>query len=308
MLFLRAPKTSFLTVAVATLIVAPIGFAQDSKPAAPVATAAAPAKDPAKAQAAMTRGVEKNSKRRDYTADVDMKGAIMGMDVKGTGKLSVSAKGQMRQEMATQMPMMTMNQTIVNDGKNVWMQMEVQGMPTTVTKGTVDEMNDASKKMGGGMPGGSNDVRDPSAQLGNLAKMIDADTIEENVDIDGKPYWAVSGSMKKDAFGAKENQITKMLSSMMKRVRVLFAKDTDLFSGMEFIDASGKPVIQMRYKNMNFEPKFDDKTFAYEPPAGVKVQNISDALRGFGAMGGEDSEEDEDEEPAKPASKPAGGK
>ena len=35
---------------------------------------------------------------------------------------------------------------------------------------------------------------------------------------------------------------------------------------MEFIDASGKPVIQMRYKNMNFEPKFDDKTFAYEPP------------------------------------------
>ena len=40
----------------------------------------------------------------------------------------------------------------------------------------------------------------------------------------------------------------------------------------------------------------------------MKVQNISDALRGFGAMGGEDSEEDEDEEPAKPASKPAGGK
>ena len=84
--------------------------------------------------------------------------------------------------------MMTMNQTIVNDGKNVWMQMEVQGMPTTVTKGTVDEMNDASKKMGAECRAGAtmSAIRAPSSA--NLAKMIDADTIEENVDIDGKPY------------------------------------------------------------------------------------------------------------------------
>ena len=42
----------------------------------------------------MTRGVEKNSKKRDYTADVDMKGAIMGMDVKGTGSCRSPPKGR----------------------------------------------------------------------------------------------------------------------------------------------------------------------------------------------------------------------
>jgi hypothetical protein len=141
--------------------------------------------------------------------------------------------------------------------------------------------------------------------------MVDFDTLEENVDMDGKPYWAVSGAMKKDAlFGGKENQMSKVMGSMASRVRVIFTKDSDLFSGVEFINAEGKPAVAMHYKNVNFEPKFDDKTFAYEPPANVKVQNFADMMRNVGqAMGGdEDDEGDEDEAPAKPASKPAGGK
>jgi hypothetical protein len=172
-------------------------------------------------------------------------------------------------------------------------------------KGTTEEMAGIQKKMGG-MPGSSGDGQDPSAQLAGLQKTIDFDSIEENVELDGKQYWAASGEMKKDALG-KDNPGAKMMASMMKRARILFTKDSDLFSGVEFSDPAGKPVISMTYKNINTEPKLDEKLFVFEPPAGVKVMSMSEMMRNIGGMGDED-EEDEEEEPSKPATKPAGGR
>lgn len=293
-----------LSTLVAALIAPAITFAQDSRPAP---TAAEPVKDPAKAKAALARVLEKNAKKRDYTADMDMRISMMGMDIKSTGKMSVSKDGKVRQEISMQMPMMngTMNQVMVNDGKTFWMLQDMPGGQKTVMKGTVEEMTGFQKKMGGGMPGNGGNGTDPAAQLEGLKEMMEFSAVEENVEVDGKPYWALVGELKPDAFG-KDNPMGKMMGSMMKKTRVLFTKD-DQFAGTEFADAAGKPIISMLFKNMNYEPKFDEKTFTFEPPAGVKVQNIADLMRNIGQMGMEDEEEEEEAAPA-PASKPKDGK
>lgn len=282
----------------------PEGKAQESRPASAPATAVLP-KNPEKAKAALTRAQEKN-KKRDMSADMDIHISIMGMEITGTGNQKATKDGKMRMDMTMEMPMGqgTMKQLVINDGKNVWTIMDMPGMGAQIVKATVEESKEAAKKQGGGMMGGSSNG-DAESTIADLQKQFEFDTVEEDVTIEGKPFWAVSGEIRKDALKGAGAQNPMM--SMMKRARVLFSKEHDVFTGMEMLNAGGQKIMTMMMKNMNLEPKFADDTFVYTPPAGAKVTNMADLLRGMGA-GGDEDEEDEDEAPVKPASKPAGGK
>lgn len=307
-MFLDRSSTPFLAVAglLVPLALPATASAQGEAPAPqPAGTAADAGKDAAKAQAALTRAMEKNAKKRDYTADLEMKQFIMGMEIKGSGKVQVSSKGMLRQEMKSTVMGNSMTQTIVDDGKVLWIYTESPGAPKMVIRATKAEMEDMKKKMGS-MPGSGNEGQDPAAQLESLRAMFDFDTVEESVEYDGGKYWTVSGPMKKDA-AKGNNPAMKMMLAVMNRARVFFAKEGDTFSGMEYMDAAGKPVVAMHYKNFNFEPKFEETTFKFEAPAGVQTMSMTEMMRTFGSMAGDDEEDEEDTPPA-PASKPAGGK
>lgn len=282
----------------------------ESRPASAPATAAVP-KNPEKVKAALNRFREKNSKKRSMSSDMDMTMSMMGMDMKGSGTIQVHSDGRSRVEMAINIPMFPepIKTLVINDGKNTWQVQEMpQGIPGAqkgpmIIKGTKEEQEEMAKKMGGGMPG-SGASNDPNAQVEQLTKEYDLDAIEESVTIDGKNYWAVSGERRKDA---KPAVAANPMMGMMKRVRILFTTDNDLFAGMEMLDGSNKKIMTMTMKNFNLDPKFTDAQFSYTPPEGAKVMNFSDLMKGGMQMGGGEDEDEEDEE-AKPASKPAGGK
>lgn len=294
-------RTTFFGSILTASLFASLGTAQqESRPASAPATAVAAPRDPAKAKAALTRAQEKN-KKRDMTMDLAMQVSIMGMEISGSGKQTTSKDGKMVMELTMEMPMGqgTMKQKVVNDGKTYWQVQEMPGMGVTVIKGTVEEMKEMGKKMGGGPMGGGQSP-DAESQLAEMQKQYDFDTLEESTMVDGKPYWAISGEMTKEALKSMGPGAAMMGA---KRIRVLFTKDTDIFSGIEMLNAQGQKSMSMTYKNFNLEPKLTDETFAYTPPAGVKVTSLADAMRGAGT--GMDEDEDEDEEEAAPASKPA---
>lgn len=285
----------------------PAPAAKESRPASSPSTAVAP-KNVEKAKAALARAMDKN-KKRDMSADLDIALSMMGMDIKGTGKQMTSKDGRMRMEMNIEMPMGAgiMKQLVVNDGKFIWQAQDnpMMGGQTQIIKSTVDEAKEQSKKSGAGVMGGGSTSGDGETQLAEMQKQFDFDTVEEDLTIDGKAFWAVSGDIKKDAL--KGMGAGNPMAGMMKRSRVLFTKESDLFSGFEMLNSTGQRVMTMTYKNINIEPKFPEDAFVYTPPAGAKIQTMADLMRGAGG-GGDEDEDEEEAAPAKPTSKPAGGK
>jgi outer membrane lipoprotein-sorting protein len=268
----------------------------------------APAKNPAEAEAILLKAQAANAKNKAMRADVVMDMNIMGMVMKGTGKMAIGGDGKMRQELTMEGAMMpgAMRVLVVMDGQQMWMQQDLGGMGKFVLKGSAAEMEDYSKKMGGGMPGGDGS-QDPASQLEGMRKMFRFDTVE-TVEIDGRSYIAVTGDADKDMLSGlgKSNPAAGMMSQMMKRGRVLFSKEDYTMTGMEMLGPDGQKIMSMRYKNIERDPKFADDTFKFTPPAGVKVQSFGEYMRSMGGMMGAGDEEEEEDEPAsKPASKPS---
>lgn len=300
----------FLSLTLLCALAGPPIAAQDTKPAAAPSNAR---KDPAAAEEILKKSIEANGTSKDMTCDLEMSMNIMGMSMKGLGKIATSADGKSRTEFSMDLPMGqgSTKTLVVLDGTNFWL---VQDLPAPMGKHTIKstpgEMDGMAKKGMGGMGGGGSAKQDPSSQISQFKQMFQFDTVEE-VDLDGKPHWAISGAVTKDSLDklTKDNPAAAMMSGMMKRGRLLIAKSDSRLTSSEMLTADGQKVIVMSYKNVNLQPKFAADTFVYTPKPDEKVETMDQFMKSMGAMmggaGADEDEEEEDEEPAKPASKPA---
>lgn len=272
---------------------------EDAKPASAPVAAQAP-KDPAKATAALERAMGKLAAKKDspMSFDMEMSMSMMGMQMKGAGKIFVSGGKQQRMEQTMEGPGMPsgIKITIVNDGETVWMLQAMPGMGNMVMKGSVAEY-EKMQKSGGGLSGGTS--MDPMSKIKELTKSVTFDTLEETV-ADDATVWAVSGDLDPAKMPAQMKQLPGV-----KRMRLLFSKENDWPVGESFLNVKGEPVVTTRTKNFNFEPKFEESTFKFTPPEGAQVMNLADLMRGGGMGDEEEEDEDEDAPASKPASKPA---
>ncbi|MBL8693622.1 MAG: DUF2092 domain-containing protein [Planctomycetes bacterium] len=270
---------------------------EDAKPASAPAAAQAP-KDSAKATAALERVMGKLAAKKDspMSFDMEMSMSIMGMQLKGTGKVFVSGGKQQRMEQTMEGPGIPsgMRITIVNDGETVWILQPAPGVGNVVMKGTPADYEKMQKS--GGMGGGT--TMDPMSRIKEMTKSVAFDTIEETV-ADDATVWAISGDFDPAKMPAQMKQIPGV-----KRMRLLFSKENDWLVGETILNTKGEPVVTTRTKNFNFEPKFEESTFKFTPPEGAQVMNLADLMRG-GGMDDDEEEEDEDEDEDAPASKPA---
>ncbi len=287
-------------------------LAQDAPASRPAGTAAAPkdsaTKDPAKAQANLKRATDAMVKRfeaKPVAMDMEQSAQVMGMNVKGKGRMMASGDGRMRVEMTQDMPGMgAMKSTVVMDGELFWIHTDA-GMMNTVIRGTKKEMDEMMAKQGG-MAGMGNDF-DLSRQVAQLQKSFTFDEIEEGIEVDGKSAFGVAGSMNSAEKGEGQGPAAAIRGLGVKRCRLVFLNENDLLVGIDMLDGNGKPLSSQRMRNHDFQPKFTDDTFKFVPPEGVQVMNIADLMRQMGSFG-TDEDEDMDEDPDEtPASKPVGG-
>ena len=306
-------STRFLTLLLAGALAVPTAaLAQEPKPATPApAPKVEGKKDAAEAEGILKKCMEASDSKKPMSCDLDLTVNIMGMTMKGAGKLSMSGDGKSRNDLSMDIPMAggKTRTLAVLDGTNFWL---VQEMPPPIGKHTIKsaaaEMETLNKKMGMGMPSGGGSSQDPASQLHNMKQMYAFDTVEE-IDLDGKPGYAVSGELSKTAAEklSKDMPGAGMMAAMMKRCRILISKSDFRMMGMEMVGTGGEKFMTMMYKNINNDPKFAADTFTYVPKEGEKVETMDQFMRSMGAFmgGGGDEDEDEDEAPAKPAAKPA---
>src|SRR4030095_7501568 len=111
--------------------------------------------------------------KKPMSCDLDLTVNIMGMTMKGAGKLSMSGDGKSRNDLSMDIPMAggKTRTLAILDGTNFWF---IQEMPPPIGKHTIKsaatEMESLNKKMNMGMPSGGGSSQDPASQLAHRSE------------------------------------------------------------------------------------------------------------------------------------------
>lgn len=235
--------------------------------------------------------VEKTaSEIKAWSADMEMEMAMMGMEIKTSGKMTASGG-----RMFTQMTTNTMGQdmkirTILGEDGIQWTEVNVMGRPQVMKVDVKTITGGASTATGGGpgQPGGmGQNPRDMLRQYNEMYEMsiTGSDTLDE-IEV-----FLLEGKLKEgmekaiDPTGAMAN-----MGMTMDAIRIAIGKKDSFVRKMEMISSEGKPFMTMLFKNVKLNIDVDESLFTYTPPEGVQVMDMTAMVQGA-AMAASDEED-----------------
>lgn len=147
--------------------------------------------------------------------------------------------------------------TTISDGKTSWVLIPAMNVAARVD---VTKVKAALEELG--LP-----AKQPQHNIARPFALMKAGTVrlvggEKAGDID---CWVFEGTVGgADAPGAP---------AALKKMRVLVAKKDGLARRVSYIDAAGKPMMELRYDKVEVNPKVDADFFQYKPPEKATVMD-----------------------------------
>lgn len=112
---------------------------------------------------------------------------------------------------------------------------------------------------------------------------MDMRLLREEV-LEGQPSYVIEMTPKP---GSQTASAVSKSGKELGKAKVYFTKDFKSQVRCVFLDKSAAPMITLSLKNIDFHPSLSPERFAFKPPAGVEVMDMSNpnALKALGAGG-----------------------
>ena len=217
--------------------------------------------------------------RADYTFDATMAQMGQQMKISMTGKMMQKDDKHTRMEMNTAMTMpgmdepMIMEMLNVKDGSTMWMQIQNPMMGQQVMKLELAKLDhvESSNPMARNLKNA-----DVVGQVHDLIDKGDFKIAEESAD--AVTLTAPVTEAMLAGFGASMDDLPEDART------VIVVLDKKNAFPMQLKVGGAEPMLHFRFQNLEFTDAFAAGTFAYSPPEGTSVMDLSTMM---GSMGGQ---------------------
>ncbi|KPL03202.1 MAG: hypothetical protein AMK75_01770 [Planctomycetes bacterium SM23_65] len=236
--------------------------------------------------------VEKTSRTmKDMSCDMKMNMDIMGQKMSAEGDMKMLLPDKFMMCLEMKMPGMNMdaNFKMVSNGQVMYQ--EVNAGDRRIVNKVDPKAAGINMDMGGfpGMTGTGMPTMTPSpAQcLAELKKMMDVKLLDDVVLDDGQAAWVIEGKLKPEAFRMMQNRVKgqggqdlEVFKSQMARIRLYIGKQDKYMNKMEFLPGTGEKAFgSMEFVNLKMNRGLTAADFAYTPPEGVPVNDMTEMMR-----------------------------
>ncbi len=241
---------------------------------------------------------DKAAKINTYSADFDMAMNMGALDMKFGGNMQGKEK-----LMAMTLNMEMMNQNVamkmVTDQTGItWMEMDMMELKQ-VMKMDMAQAQAMQEEMIPGMPtgfGGMGGLRgDPRSFADQFSKTFDM-TYTGKEKLEDEDVYVLTGKLKEELKATLSDNPSAVgaatmgmdLGSMMDTARMKIGVKDGFPRSAEMLDKDGKAWMTQTYKNVKLDVPIDDALFAYTPPDGAQVMDMSE-VAGEAMHGQEDA-------------------
>lgn len=203
----------------------------------------------------------------DYSQSMNTPGGEIAIN----GRILQKQPHKMRIQL--DMPMIGQNgkMTIILGEDGMLWQIMQMGARTQIMKADMNRVMSNSVSLTGGKFNPL-DQMDPSKQWETSKGMYDFKVVAPG-EIDGQRMYVMEGSLKSDAV---TNPQVAAEAANISKMRVSIGRDDGFVHRMEMYDKSlTNLVTAMEFKNLKLDADIPDSTFAYQPPAGAQVTDIT---------------------------------
>ena len=233
---------------------------------------------------------EKSRTMKDMSCDMKMEMDIMGQKMSSEGDMKMLLPDKFLLNLRMKMPQMKMDMKMkmVSNGRVMYQEIEA-GDGRMVNKidpkaaGIDMNMGTLPGMSGSGMAGVT---PSPAQCLAELKKMMDVKQLPDVVLDDGQAAWVIEGKFKPTAFRMMQDRMKgrpgqdlEVFKSQMVRIRLYIGKQDKYMNKMEFLSSTGEITGSMAFTNLKMNTGLTAADFAYTPPEGVPVNDMTQMMR-----------------------------
>ncbi len=216
-----------------------------------------------------------------YTIKMDMD--VMGQKVSAEGEMRMKMPGKMAVETVTRATSQgrrsDVKMKVVTDGEVMWQEVNTAG-ECRVNRVDLKAAGLRAQDIGMGpvSPGAVN----PAKALGDLKNMMDVIVLDDATLPDGQKAWVVEGKFKPGTLGTMpqaEGADAEKMKALLSGMRMYIGQADRLIRRMDFLSGEGEPTGTMSFENMRVNTGLGDEVFAYTPPAGAAVTDMTEMVK-----------------------------
>ncbi|HUJ71327.1 MAG TPA: hypothetical protein VLZ30_03730 [Verrucomicrobiae bacterium] len=223
------------------------------------------------AQEIMEFSASKTAAYKTWSADCGQVMNMMGSPVAMNGQIVQKLPRNMWMQFT--LPVMgqqTKITTIMGADGIMWQVTQVGGQPQIMKIDMNRIGSNAFAQVG--MSANPMDQFNPSKQWEESKRLYDF-SVGKSVQLEGQPMYVLDGTWKQAAL---TNQATARFANIIGKIRVFIGQNDGFMHRMEQYDKSKtNTFMTMEFRNVKFNPVVPDSTFAYSPPPGAPVMDMT---------------------------------